>query len=236
MIEIKNITKFFEHKGKKKYIFQDASCTIPSEGNLFIFGKEGAGKSVLCKMLSSSVFPDKGNINIQEKISWPVGFRGALINNLTGRENIDFVCMIMGYNFKQRAEVHKFVQDFTEIGKDYEMPSKTYSNSMKHRINFAATFAFEFDSYILDDVSLSSDSVIAEKAEDFIKNNRQNSRLIFVTKSLKTMEKCKSAVLIKDKKLVFFNNTELAIEEYRKMFKNLLNNKGEDESEDDSSE
>lgn len=236
MIEIKNITKFFEHKGAKKYILKDASLTIPSEGNVFIFGKEGVGKSALCKMLSGSIFPDKGSIDIQEKISWPVGFRGALINNLTGRENLDFVCMIMGYGFKKRAEVHNFVLDFTEIGKDYEMPAKTYSNSMKARLNFATTFAFEFDSYILDDVSLSSDSVIAEKAEDFIQNHRKNSRLIFVTKSLKTMEKCKSAVLIRDKKLIFYNNTELAIEEYRKMFKNLLDSKTGDESEDDFSE
>lgn len=236
MIEIKNITKFFEHKGKKKYIFQDASCTIPSSGNLLIFGKEGAGKSALCKMLSGSIFPDKGSINIQEKISWPVGFRGALINNLSGRENIDFVCMIMGSSFAEKKQVHQFVKDFSEIGKDYDMPAKTYSNSMKQRINFASTFAFEFDSYILDDVSLSSDSVIAEKAEDFIANNRKNSRLIFVTKSLKTMEKCQSAVLIRDKKLVFYDNINDAIEEYRKMFKNLLASQEGDEGENDFSE
>jgi capsular polysaccharide transport system ATP-binding protein len=95
---------------------------------------------------------------------------------------------------------------------------------MRNRLSFALTFAFEFDTYLLDDFNFSSDSILAEKAEKFIAVERKNSRLIFTTKSIKKIkEDCDCALLLEDNKLTFFENIDTAIEQCKKMLKNDLN-------------
>ncbi len=221
MIKFDNVTKYFEHKGQKKYILDGASCTIPSGGNIVVLGKDGTGKSVLMKLIGSSAFPDKGSVTTDERISWPVGFKGNLINNLSGRENVEFVCMLMESDSKKRRAIQQDIQDFVEMDKYYDMPSKTYSKSMKARLSFAMTFAFDFDTYLVDDFQFSDDSIMADKAEDYIRSYRPNSRLLIASKSLREIrETCKSGLVIKDHKLFFYDNVEAAVEEYRKMFKN----------------
>lgn len=237
MIEFQNVTKYFEHKGQKKYILQEASCTIPAGKNVVIFGKDGSGKSVLTNLMSNASFPNSGKIISDEKISWPVGFKASLMNNLSARENVEFVCMLMHAGKHKRKHVQDFIYDFTELGKYYDIELKTYSKSMRARLSFALCFAFEFDTYLLDDFSFSSDSILAEKAEKFIAENRQKSRLILVTKSLKKItEDCDCALLIQNNKLVFFDKIDTAVEEYKKMFKNSSDAFVDDSDDDYSAE
>lgn len=222
MIRLDNITKYFEHKGVRKYIFEGASCQIPSDKNVVILGKDGSGKSVLTNMIAGVSFPDAGKISCDEKISWPVGYKSSITQTLTARENVEFVSMLMQIGRHHRKHVHEFIQDFAELGKAYDAPVKTYAKSMRSRLSFALCFAFEFNTYLLDDFSFMGDSVLAEKAWPFINEKRQKSRLIMVSKNLNFIrEYCDSALVIQDNKLHFFENIDTAVEECKKMFKNL---------------
>ncbi len=221
MIRLENITKYFEHKGSKKLIFENASCEIPSGQNVVVLGKDGSGKSVLTNMIAGVSFPDQGNIIVDETHSWPVGYKSSIVQNLTARENVELVTMLLQAGKAERKRIHEFVQEFTEIGKYYDVAVKTYAKSMRSRLSFAICFAFEFDTYLLDDFNFSSDSLLADKAWDFINNNRPNSRLILASKNLNFIkEHCDSALVINNNKLHFFENIDTAVEECKKMFKN----------------
>jgi capsular polysaccharide transport system ATP-binding protein len=234
MIEFQNVTKYFEHKGHKKYLLKDASCIIPDNKNLVVLGENGAGKSVFINLMSNASFPNSGKVITNESISWPVVHKAALINNMTGKENVEFVCMIMHADRHKRKRIQDFIQEFTELGKYYNIEVKTYSKSMRARLSFAICFAFEFDTYLLDDFSFQSDSILAEKAEKFIEENRKHSRFIIATKSLKRIrEECHCAVLIKDNQLIYYDNITTAVEECKKMFKNSAELFSEDFDDND---
>ncbi len=236
MIEFRNVTKYFDHKGNRKYILQDASCIIPAGKNLAVLGEDGAGKSVFINLMGNASFPNSGSIISDEKISWPVAHSGALLNTLSARENVEFICMIMQAGRHKRMHIQEFIYDFTELGKYYDMELKTYSKSMRARLSLALCLAFEFDTYLFDDFSYSGDSVLAGKAEKFIAEHRANSRFVIVTKSLrKIQENCDCAVLIKDNKLFYYDNIEAAVEESKKMFNNNAEALADDGSDDDNS-
>lgn len=222
MIKFENVTKSFEHKGTHKLIFQNASCEIPSGKNVAVIGKDGSGKSVLTNMIANVSFPDSGRIIIDETVSWPAGYKSSIVQTLSARENVEFVAQLLQADTSERRKVHEFIQQFTEIGKYYDSPVKTYAKSMRSRLSFALCFAFEFDTYLLDDFNFSSDSLLADKAWDFINKERPESRLILTSKNLDYIhEHCDSALVISDNKLYFFENIDTAVEECKKMFKNL---------------
>ena len=221
MIEFQNVTKYFDYKKQRKNILTDVSCIIPDDKNLVVLGENGVGKSVFINLMSNASFPNSGKVIIDESVSWPVAYSGALVNTMTARDNVEFVCMVMQAGRQKRKQVQDFVYDFTELGKYYDLNLKTYSKSMRARLSFAICFAFEFDTYLLDDFSFNSDSILAQKAEKFIAENRKNSRMIIATKSLKRIQQdCDCAVLIKDNKLIYYDNITTAVEECKKMFKN----------------
>ena len=81
MIRLSNVTKYYEVKGRRKYLMRNVSLTIPSNINVGILGSNGAGKSTFLRMLGSIDFPNKGRI-VSEKKSpglWelPAAFKAA---------------------------------------------------------------------------------------------------------------------------------------------------------------
>ncbi len=79
MIELKNGHQIISNKACRKYILKDMSIVIPSNKNIGILGKNGAGKSTIMRMLGQIEFPNKGTIISKQSFSWPLGLGGVLL-------------------------------------------------------------------------------------------------------------------------------------------------------------
>src|SRR5690606_16049327 len=104
------------------------------------------------RLLSADELPDSGKIITRGRISWPVGLRGGMQKNLTGRDNVKFVCRIHGIRRAEMREKIRYVQDFAEIGEYFDQPLSTYSSGMQARLAFGTSMAFDFDYYLIDEV------------------------------------------------------------------------------------
>ncbi len=104
MIELRNVTKYYQTKHEKKYVLNNVTFTIPSGVNVGILGRNGAGKSTLLRMLGGIDFPNSGIINSPHSFSWPMGLAGGFQGSMTGRQNVQFVCRIYG---KSEYEIHR---------------------------------------------------------------------------------------------------------------------------------
>ncbi|MFN3976960.1 MAG: ABC transporter ATP-binding protein, partial [Aquificaceae bacterium] len=149
MIEIRNLTKSYKTKYGRHYVYKDVNAVFPEGKNVGIIGPNGAGKSTLLRLIARIEYPDKGEIITNKSISWPVAFAGGFQGSLTGRQITSFVCRIYGEEKNIRDKI-EFVKDFTELGKYFDMPVKTYSTGMRARLAFALSMAFDFDYYIID--------------------------------------------------------------------------------------
>ena len=150
MIEIKNITKSFKTPHGRHYLFKDLNLTIEDKQSVGLLGRNGAGKSTLLRIICGLDEPDSGEVLTNSTISWPVGVAGGFQGSLTGRQNVRFVCRLYSSSDYIDEKI-RFVEEFADIGKYFDMPVKSYSSGMRARLTFGLSLAFDFDYYMLDE-------------------------------------------------------------------------------------
>lgn len=225
MIELRNLTKYYPVKNGRHYVLRDVSLTIPSRTNLAVLGPNGAGKSTLLRLIGGSEPADSGSIITDEEISWPLGLASGFQNTLTARQNVIFVCKINGLSADETRHVINLVQDFTELGEYFDMPVSTYSSGMSGRLKFGLSMAFDFDVYLIDELTSAGDTIFKEKATAAFERIRNRASLIYVSHSLKTLKQsCQSALFLRDGLADFYPNIDDGIDAYSEYIQNHRNN------------
>lgn len=216
MIIVENVHKRYQtDHGPGKWILQGVSFTIPPKLNVGLIGANGAGKSTLLRIIGGVDQPNKGRVERQCRVSWPMGYGGGLQGSLTGRQNAKFVCRIHGHE-DDIADRVAYIQDFAEIGESFDEPVKTYSSGMKSRLQFALSLAFDFDVYISDEVTAAGDAAFRKKAADAFKELADRASLIMVSHGEGTLKQfCTAGVWIHDGKAHWFDRIDDALKAYK---------------------
>ncbi|MEQ6277987.1 ABC transporter ATP-binding protein [Kluyvera huaxiensis] len=196
MIKIENLTKSYRTPKGRHYVFKNLNIEIPEGRSIALIGRNGAGKSTLLRMIGGIDRPDSGKITTNKTISWPVGLSGGFQGSLTGRENVKFVSRLYAKKDELRDKVD-FVEAFSELGKYFDMPIKTYSSGMKSRLGFGLSMAFDFDYYLVDEVTAVGDAKFKMKCDELFDLRHRESNFIMVSHSLNSLKKyCDIALLI----------------------------------------
>lgn len=220
MIELKNVTKYFQTKHGKNYILKDMTMTIPSGINIGILGRNGAGKSTLMRMLGHIEFPNKGSISSSYTFSWPLGLGGGFVGNMTGRANVKFVCRLYGRSDKQIEEIIEFVKDFSELNNYFDMPIKTYSSGMKGRLSFGLSLAFDFDYMLIDETLSVGDARFKKKSKEALMKKIENCHVLLVSHDMKTLKEiCQAGIVVNKGQMYYYNEINDAITEYENINK-----------------
>jgi capsular polysaccharide transport system ATP-binding protein len=216
MIIVDDVHKRYQtDHGPGKWILQGVSFTIPRNLSVGLIGANGAGKSTLLRIIGGVDQPNKGRVERQCRVSWPMGFGGGLQGSLTGRQNAKFVSRIHGHE-KDMLERIAFIQDFAEIGEAFDEPIKTYSSGMKSRLQFGLSLAFDFDVYISDEVTATGDAAFKKKAADAFKKLADHASLIMVSHGESTLRQfCKAGIWIHDGKAHWFDQVDDALKAYK---------------------
>lgn len=216
MIKIEHLTKSYRTPAGRHYVFKDLNIELPAGKSVALIGRNGAGKSTLLRMIGGIDRPDSGSVITNKSISWPVGLSGGFQGSLTGRENVKFVARLYA-NKNELSEKIAFVEEFSELGKYFDMPIKTYSSGMKSRLGFGLSMAFKFDYYLVDEVTSVGDARFKNKCADFFNNRHNDSCFLMVSHSLNSLrEYCDIALYIgKGNENNFIGDISKAIELYQ---------------------
>lgn len=217
MISLDRVTKSYMTLNGRITVFRDLSFEVPEGVNVGLIGRNGAGKSTLMRLLSAVDMPDSGKINTKGQLSWPVGLRGGMQANLTGRDNVKFVCRIHGVRGKEMREKIRYVQEFSELDKYFEEPISTYSSGMKARLAFGTSMAFDFDYYLIDEVMAVGDATFKRKSRQVFSERLKRSKVILVSHSMKLIQKmCDVVVHLDDGRATVYYNVRKGIAAYQK--------------------
>ena len=178
MIRLDNVSKFFVTRKGRKYILNDVSLEIPSGLNVGVLGRNGAGKSTFMRLLAGVDTPNSGTISTSYDMSWPMGLAQGLQVAMTGRENARFVCRILGTARDEVAGKLAFIEEFAEIGDYIDMQVRTYSSGMRARLNFAISMAFDFDCYLIDELTSVGDKGFREKSRQALLDKKDRSNFL----------------------------------------------------------
>ncbi|MBE6051792.1 MAG: ABC transporter ATP-binding protein [Clostridium sp.] len=142
MIKVENVFK--KYLNNDFYSSNGVSFNVEENTICGLLGNNGAGKSTIMKMLSTVYKPDKGRVLINDldtmdkeieikKILGIVFETPRLFEDLTGRENIEYIGELFGINKETIRERCKSMYEELEV--DFEDKFvNTYSKGMKQKI------------------------------------------------------------------------------------------------------
>lgn len=216
MIELQHLSKSYVTPKGRHFVFKDLNAILPENKSVALLGKNGAGKSTLLRIIGGIDFPDTGQVVTKKSISWPVALSGGFQGSLTARQNVRFVARLYVSDEEQVRYVVRFVEEFAEIGKYFDMPMKSYSSGMRSRIGFGLSMAFNFDYYLIDEAGAVGDAVFKKKSQVLLDNLKSKSNIIMVSHNLADLTRnCDVAFLIRDGKAEYFDDVKHAVEEYK---------------------
>ena len=215
MIKLENLCKSYRIRKGRKVVLDHISYIFEPGVSTGILGRNGAGKSTLMRIIGGEEAPDQGRVIRESRISWPIGFSGGFHKHLTGRENMRFVCRLYDQDYHKVAA---FVDDFAELGDYMDMPIETYSSGMSAKLAFGLSMAFNFDYYLIDEVTAVGDAVFKRKSEAFFDERRKQATLLVVSHSMETIKRfCSKMLVLYHGKLHEFESTDLAEQFYREV-------------------
>lgn len=206
MIRVVDVRKVYPTRHGPHTVLDGVSFELQHGRNVGILGRNGAGKSTLIRLLSGAEQPTGGRIERHMSVSWPLAFGGAFQGNLTGLDNLKFICRIYGVDWRSRV---RFVEEFTELGSYFREPVAHYSHGMLTRLAFALSMAIEFDCFLIDEAMVVGDKRFHDRCHDELFRKRRDRAFILVSHDANVIRLyCERALVLVGGKLHAFDSVD----------------------------
>lgn len=207
-------------KCKENKAVNDVSFTIKKGECVALFGKNGAGKSTILKMITGVTYPTEGTVEVNGRVSALLELTSGFDSEFTGRENIYLKGQILGISNKEIQELEPAIIEFAELDDYIDQPVRTYSSGMKARLGFAINANIKPEILIIDEALSVGDEAFrrkcVKKINEITKN--KNVTLLFVTHATSTAKDfCSRGIVMKKGKLMYDGKIDDAIVEYNKI-------------------
>jgi len=214
VIEAEHITKVYQTRQGPNVVLDDVSVSFPPLTNVGILGLNGAGKSTLLRILAGTELPDAGRVTHQGRVSWPIGFSGGFNGSLTAEENCRFIARLYGTDLDETVA---FALEFSELGRYFEMPVRTYSTGMRARLAFGVSMAIDFDVYLVDEVTAVGDRRFRQRCRDAFEERSNRSSIIMVSHQQATIRQwCDQCAVLLNGRLEWFESVDEAVAAYER--------------------
>ncbi len=208
LLTLHNVAKSY---GEKKAV-DGVHLEIP-RGSIYGFlGPNGAGKTTTIRSIMNIIMPDSGEIklagqpltdNLRERIGYLPEERG-LYRKMKCLDQLVFLAQLKGLGRKDAtARADDWLQRLG-LAEWRDRKVDALSKGMQQKIQFAATFIFEPDLVILDEVFSGLDPLNIELLRDMILQEKQKgTTILFSTHMLPEAEKiCDSICLIEGGRVI----------------------------------
>jgi len=179
-------------------ILNKVAFSIAAGESVGIVGQNGAGKSTLLKIITGTLKPSEGTVQINGRISAILELGMGFNPDLTGRENAYHAAGIMGFSHEQIDAVIEEIKDFSEIGDYFEQPVRIYSSGMQMRVAFGVATAYRPEILIIDEALSVGDAYFQHKSFEKIRTfQKEGTTLLLVSHDKGAIQAiCNRAILL----------------------------------------
>ena len=200
-------------------VLKNINLTIKKGETVALIGINGSGKSTLLKLMTKIIYPTKGEIKSNGKLTSLLELGAGFHPDFTGRENIYFNASIFGLTAKEIDNRVQEIIDFSELGEFIEAPVRTYSSGMYMRLAFSVAINVDADILLIDEILAVGDQHFQEKCFKKLEELKNSGKtIVIVSHSLDSVKKlCNRAIWLYDGRVRKDGDTEEVISEYLKV-------------------
>lgn len=204
------------NKKTKHVVLKDINLDIKKGESVALIGVNGSGKSTLLKLLNKIIYPEKGTIEINGKISSMIELGAGFNTDFTGRENIYFNASMYGLGKKDVDPIIDQIIDFSELGQFIDVPVRTYSSGMYMRLAFSIAVNVQADILLIDEILAVGDAHFQDKCLNKMKElKKEGKTMVFVSHSMDQVKSfCDRAVWLYNGILKMDGSTEEVAKAY----------------------
>ena len=176
----------------------DISFTVNKGEAIGLIGHNGCGKSTTLKMLSKILYPDKGSIRVNGRVSSLIELGAGFHPDMSGRENIYINASIFGLTKKEIDRRLDDIIAFSELEEFIDNPVRTYSSGMYMRLAFSVAINVDADVLLIDEILAVGDAAFQSKCFKRLKEIKENgATIVIVSHAMRQIEQiCDRAIWI----------------------------------------
>lgn len=233
-IEVKNMTKtfklfydkpstlkerlvFWNHKkAETRTVLDNVNVDIKKGETVALIGVNGSGKSTLLKLMTKIIYPTKGTVETNGKLTSLLELGAGFHPDFTGRENIYFNASIFGLT---RKEIDKRLDDiikFSELEEFIDNPVRTYSSGQYMRLAFSIAINVDAEILLIDEILAVGDQHFQDKCFAKLQELRDSDKtIVIVSHSLESIKQiCTRGIWIHEGIVQIDGKIDEVIEKY----------------------
>lgn len=152
------------HHYRRFTALDNVSFEIKRGETVGVVGRNGSGKSTLLQLVCGVLKPSAGSVIVNGKVSALLELGAGFHPEFTGRENIYFLCTVLGMPQREIEARVPSIEEFADIGEFIDQPVRTYSNGMFVRLAFAVATSTDPDILIVDEALSVGDVAFQHKS------------------------------------------------------------------------
>lgn len=213
------LVRGWKNKTEERTVLKDINIEINKGETVALIGVNGSGKSTLLKLMTKIIYPNKGTLKTNGKLTSLLELGAGFHPDFTGRENIYFNAAIFGLTKKEIDDRLESIIEFSELGDFIDSPVRTYSSGMYMRLAFSVAINVDAEILLIDEILAVGDQHFQDKCFAKLEELAQsNMTIVIVSHSLGAIQKlCKRAIWINNGEVAKDGKCQDVIDEYLKV-------------------
>ncbi len=165
---------------KEQWVLRNIGFRVAPGEAVGLVGQNGAGKSTLLKLITGTLRPTAGRVDVHGRIAAILELGMGMNPEFTGRQNVYNVAGLMGFTRERIDSLMPEIEDFAEIGDYFDQPLRIYSSGMQMRVAFSVATAVKPDILIVDEALSVGDAYFQHKSFDRIREFRERGTTLLI--------------------------------------------------------
>ena len=206
-------------KEDSRTVLKNINLNIKKGETVALIGTNGSGKSTLLKLMTKIIYPTKGSLITNGKLTSLLELGAGFHPDFTGRENIYFNASIFGLTKEEIERRVDEIIEFSELGDFIDSPVRTYSSGMYMRLAFSVAINVDADILLIDEILAVGDQHFQDKCFAKLTELKESDKtIVIVTHSLEQVRKlCTRAIWIYEGEVRLDGKPDKVVDEYLKV-------------------
>ena len=212
------LVRGWKSKPEIRTVLENIDLTIKKGETVALIGVNGSGKSTLLKLMTKIIYPNKGKVETNGKLTSLLELGAGFHPDFTGRENIYFNASIFGLTRKEIDRRMNDIIEFSELGDFIDSPVRTYSSGMYMRLAFSVAINVDAEILLIDEILAVGDQHFQDKCFAKLEELAESDKtIVIVSHSLDAIKKlCKRGIWINHGKVAMDGDCDKVIDAYLK--------------------